>query len=201
MAQDPQFAALPAVGSAPLSATADTSYTAPTHTVTLLGGQGPRQVVDGVTNTTTLLTSATAVFNSGDIGRPVSGAGIPVGTVIAAFASATNVTLSQPATASASSVTITLGGGVGTLLQEVVVIGAGTTVAGMCNTFLYDAPNTTYHFHDTFIVTVVAPSTTVAAFRLFRDYQNVWIPPGWLYVASSWVASQLANVVATGLNA
>lgn len=36
MATQPQFAATPLLGSNPLSATADTSYTAPSHTVTLV---------------------------------------------------------------------------------------------------------------------------------------------------------------------
>lgn len=199
MASAPAFAAIPVVGSNTVSATADTSYTAPTHTVTLLGGQGPRTVIDGVTNSTTLLTSATAAFNSGDVQRPISGAGIPTGTVIASVTSATNVVMSQVATASASSVAVTFGGGAGTMVQEVVIAGAGTTVAGVTNTFLYDG--TAYHYHDAFLVTVVTPSTTVAAFRLVRDYQNLWIPPGWTYVASSWIASQLVNVLAFGLNA
>lgn len=199
MAASPSFAAIPVLGSNTVSATADTSYTAPTHTVVLLGGQGPREVIDGVLNTTTLLTSATAVFNSGDVQRPISGTGIPTGTVIASVTSATNVVLSQPATATATAVVVTLGGGAGTMVQEVVITGTGTTVAGIVNTFLYDGTN--YHNHDAFIVTVVTPSTTVAAFRLVRDYQNLWIPPGWTFVASSWIASQLVNVLAFGLNA
>ena len=130
MSSGPQFAGIPVVGSSVLSATADTVYTAPTHTVTLLGGQGPRNVTDGVTNSTTLLTSATANFQSGDVGRPVSGAGIPTGTVIASVTSTTNVVMSQVATASASGVTVTLGGGIGTLIQEVDVIGTGVTADG-----------------------------------------------------------------------
>jgi hypothetical protein len=200
MAVDPQFAAIPVVGSSVLSATADTVYTAPTHTVTLLGGQGPREVTDGVTNSTTLLTSATANWQSGDVGRPVSGAGIPAGTVIQSVTSTTNVIMSQVATASASGVTVTLGGGIGTLIQEVDVIGTGTTVAGVCNTFLVD-PASAYHFHDSFIISAVTPSTSAAAFRLTRPYTGLWLPPGWTFVATSWVASQLANVVASGLNA
>lgn len=199
MASVPSFAAIPVVGSNAVSATADSSYTAPTHTVVLLGGQAPRGVVDAVTNSTTLVTSATALFNSGDVQRPVSGAGIPAGTVIASVTSATNAVMSQSATASASSVALTLAGGAGTMVQEVVITGTGTTLAGVVNTFLYDGTN--YHNHDAFIVTVVTPSTTVAAFRLVRDYQNLWIPPGWTYVASSWIASQLVNVLAFGLNA
>jgi len=198
MAVDPQFAGLPVV-----SATADTVYTAPTHTVALLMGQGPRQVTDGVTNSTTTVTSATINAGTGDIGRPISGGSIPNGTVIAnvaALAGATSITLSQPATASASALTLTLGGGIGTLIQEVDVIGTGTTVAGVCNTFLVD-PASAYHFHDSFIISAVTPSTSAAAFRLTRPYTGLWLPPGWTFVATSWVASQLANVVASGLNA
>lgn len=199
MAAAPAFAAIPVVGSNVVSATADTVYTAPTHAVTLLGGQGPREVIDGVLNTTTLFTSATAVFNSGDVQRPISGTGIPTGTVIAFVTSATNVVMSQPATATATAVAATLGGGSGTMVQELVTVGTGVTLAGVINTFLYDG--TTYHLHDSVLVTAVTPSTTTVPFRLIRAYQNLWIPPGWSYLATSWLASQLVNVVATGLNA
>jgi hypothetical protein len=198
MANQAAFAPIPALGSAILSATADSSYTAPTHTVTIAAGQGPRQVTDGVTNSTTTVTSATAAFSIGDIGRPVSGAGIPAGTVIAAVASATSITISAPATATASGVTLTLGGGVGALVQEVVAIGTGTTVAGMVELFTFDG--TVYHHFDTLPVTVVTPSTTIAPFRLVRDYVNLWLAPGWSLVATSWVASQLINMHCAQLN-
>jgi hypothetical protein len=61
---------------------------------------------DGVTATNTTLTSATAVFTSADVGRTVTGSGIPTGTTITAVASATSVTLSAATTATATSVTI-----------------------------------------------------------------------------------------------
>lgn len=199
MAIDPAFGVVPVIGSSVVSATADTSYTAPTHAVTLLGGQGPRQVTDGVTNSTTLLTSASAAWNSGDVGRPVSGAGIPNGTVIAFVTSSTNVVMSQPATGPASSVTVTLGGGVGTLVPQITLNGTGITVAGVVQTYLYDG--TAYHFDDSFLVTVVSPSTTVVPFQLSRPYQALWIPPTWTLVATSFAASQLVNVTARGLNA
>lgn len=77
-------------------------------------GTGPdqesRSVDDGVTNSTTELTSATADFTLFDVGNPVTGDGIPDGTVIASWVSATEVEMSQAATASASGVTITLPG-------------------------------------------------------------------------------------------
>lgn len=200
MAAAPSFAALPVIGSSVVSATADTVYTAPTHAVTLLGGQGPRAIADGVLNSTTLLTSATAAFNSGDVQRPISGTGIPVGTVIQSVTSATNVVMSQIASATASSVAVALGGGSGTMVSEVVMVGAGVTVAGVINTFLLD-PAAVYHMHDSFVVTAVTPGSSTAPFRLVRDYQNLWLPPGWSYLVTSWVASQLISATATGLNA
>jgi hypothetical protein len=68
-----------------------------------------RTVTDGVTNSSTLVTSATAAFSSDDVGRPITGAGITAGTTIAAVVSATNITLSATATATASSVTLNIG--------------------------------------------------------------------------------------------
>ncbi len=196
------FFDVPVIGSAVPSATADTSLTAPAHAVTLLGGQGPRQVTDGVTNSTTLVTSATAAFNSGDVGRPVSGAGIPTGTVIATVASATNATMSQPATASASGVTVTLGGGVGTKVEEVTWIPNGSPpVLGVLTLFLYDG--TTYHLRDAAQVTATANSSTVAPVPAeFQNspYTNLWIPPTWSLVFASTVASQLVTVTAVGGN-
>ena len=71
-----------------------------------------RIVTDGVTNGTTTITSATAAFNSGtDIGMLVTGAGIPMYATIQSVQSATSATLSVPATLSATSVTLNLGGG------------------------------------------------------------------------------------------
>jgi len=198
VASEPSYGATPVVGSSVLSASADNTYTAPTHAVTLLGGQSPRQVTDGATNSNTTVTSATASFNSGDIGRGISGTGIPVGAIITAFASATSVTISAPATATATGVTLTLGGGVGTIVPEVRWLGTGTTVAGVSPIFLFDG--TTYDYFDSVLVTVVTPSTTVLPYFARNTYSNLWIPPGWKLVAASTVASQLINCVALGEN-
>ena len=71
---------------------------------------GYRTVADGVTtNTSTTITSATAVFSEDDVDKPISGTGIPANTTIAAVASATSATLSAAATATATGVTFTLG--------------------------------------------------------------------------------------------
>lgn len=80
-------------------------------TIDARAGHKTRSVSDGVTNSTTLVTSATANFAPNDVGAVISGAGItssPV-TTIAAVLSSTNITLSQAATATASGVALTIG--------------------------------------------------------------------------------------------
>lgn len=202
MAVDPQFGAIPVVGSSVPSATADNTLTAPAHGVTLLGGQGPRQVIDGVTATNFTVTSATAAFNSGDIGRPLSGSGVANGTVISTVQSATSVTVSQPTTASASGVTLTMGGGFGTRVEQTIWVPNGSPpILGVLTLFLFDG--TTYHIRDAAQVTAAANSATVApvpAQFLNSPYTNLWIPPTWTLVFSSTVASQLVTVTAFGEN-
>jgi hypothetical protein len=68
-----------------------------------------RSVTDSVTNSTTLLTSATANFGWNDIGRPISGTNIAAATTIAAVLSPTNITLSQVASGTGSGGTISIG--------------------------------------------------------------------------------------------
>lgn len=54
------------------------------------------------TSASTTITAATATFESADVGHSITGSGIPAGTTIATFVSATEVTMSQAATASAT---------------------------------------------------------------------------------------------------
>jgi len=68
-----------------------------------------RTVTDGVTATDFSLTSATANFVLGDVGRQVAGTGIPAGTVIQSLVDATEVVLTQATTATASGVTVLIG--------------------------------------------------------------------------------------------
>lgn len=81
----------------------------PTRVITSAG----RSVADGVLAASTTVTSATAAFvagnyPAGDIGRVITGIGIPRGTTITARASATSITISAAATVSASGVTLAL---------------------------------------------------------------------------------------------
>jgi hypothetical protein len=68
-----------------------------------------RTVADGVTNSATLVTSATAAFTANDLWRPISGTNIPAGATIVAVLSATNVTISVAATGSGAALSITIG--------------------------------------------------------------------------------------------
>lgn len=78
--------------------------------VGMFGHIGSRVVTDGVTtDTDATVTSATAAFSAKDVGKPISGTGIPTGAYIASINSATSIELSAAATATASSVSITIG--------------------------------------------------------------------------------------------
>lgn len=69
-----------------------------------------RTVADGATTSASAtVTSATALFGWNDIGRPISGTGIPAATTILAVASTTSITLSANATATATGLTLTIG--------------------------------------------------------------------------------------------
>jgi collagen type VII alpha len=69
-----------------------------------------RTVTDAVTTSgSTTLTSATASFVIGDVGRSIYADGIAVGTYLLAYVSPTQITMSQPATRTATSVPATFG--------------------------------------------------------------------------------------------
>ena len=65
-----------------------------------------RTVTDGVLNSTTTVTSATANFVGSDVGSLVIGTGIPVGATITSVTNATTVVLSAAATTTSSAVTL-----------------------------------------------------------------------------------------------
>jgi hypothetical protein len=74
----------------------------------------PRTVTDAVTvNGDATVTSATALFRAEDVGKAITGSGIPAGATIASFTSSTSVELSTPATASATGVAVSIAGGRG----------------------------------------------------------------------------------------
>jgi HK97 family phage major capsid protein len=76
--------------------------------ITIQQGGSDRTVADGVLNSTTTVTSATAAFVAADVGKAVVGTGIPTGAVIASRTNATTIVLSAAATATANGVTLTV---------------------------------------------------------------------------------------------
>jgi hypothetical protein len=63
---------------------------------------------DGVTNTDTSLVSATATFVTGDVGKTVTGDGIPDNTTIASRTNGTTVVLSHATTATDTGTSFTI---------------------------------------------------------------------------------------------
>lgn len=97
-------------------------------------------------------------------------------------------------TAPANTVVIFTAGASGSVLQEIDLVGTGTTVAGVVN--IFKKVSSSYFMLDSFVVTVVTPSTTVAPFRASHTYPNVILKSGDSIVATSWAANQL--IAATG---
>lgn len=79
-------------------------------TVAAMREFGVRTVADGVTTSASAaITSVTAAFAADDVGKPISGTGIPAATTILSVQSATAATLSANASASGTGVTFTIG--------------------------------------------------------------------------------------------
>lgn len=93
-------------------------------------------------------------------------------------------------------VTLLAAGANGTKIEELVFNGSGTTLAGVICVFIYDG--SAYHLYDEVAVTVVTASTTAAAYRLARTYDNLILKPGASLRITSQVASQLIRVHAFG---
>lgn len=92
-----------------------------------------RTVTDGVTSSSTALTSATAVFTSLDVGASVTGTGIPGSTTISSLTNGTTVVLSASTTATATGVSVTITrttanavSGLSTALTSAFAVTAGT---------------------------------------------------------------------------
>lgn len=69
------------------------------------------------TNADATLTSATAAFTSDDVGKGITGAGIPVATTILSVTNATTIEMSASATATASGVSVTIAGRHGSIFE------------------------------------------------------------------------------------
>lgn len=99
-------------------------------------------------------------------------------------------------TAPSNAVTVLTAASSGTKVEEVVFEGTGTTVAGIVCLFIYDGAN--YNLFDEQVITVVTASTTAAAGRWVRLYDNLVLRSGESLRASSQVANQPIKVHAFG---
>ncbi len=67
-------------------------------------------------------------------------------------------------------------GASGSKVEEIDVLGLGTTVAGRLNLFLYDGTN--FNLEDQYIITAITPSATQQVFRRSFAYSNLFVPSG-----------------------
>lgn len=118
-----------------------------------------------------------------------------------AFASTPHIASGlTPATADTSlttptnETTIFTAGSNGSKIEEITVVGVGTTVAGLVNIFLYDG--STYWLYDQFATTAVTVSTTAASYRVNRTYANLILKSGWsVRVTTEVVGNQALHCV------
>src|SRR6202040_3317986 len=101
----------------------------------------------------------------------------------AALLGANETNLQVPTT---TSVIVTAGAN-GTKIEEIVAEATATTLvattaAGLVYLFLYDGA--TYHLFDVIGVLALVASATVAPFRAFNRYPNLWLKTGWSLRAS-----------------
>lgn len=90
-----------------------------------------RNVTDAATtNGSTTLTSATANFTSSDVGKAISGTGIPSSTTIATVTNSTTISLSATATATGTGVAIAWGFPAATVLVSLALLKAGDVSDG-----------------------------------------------------------------------
>lgn len=74
------------------------------------GQAGSRTVSDGVTvNASTTVTSATGAFSGKDVGKSITGTGIPVGATIVSVTDTTHVVISAAATAAGTALALVIG--------------------------------------------------------------------------------------------
>lgn len=125
-----------------------------------------RTVTDAVTTSgSQTVTSATAAFVAGDLGRTASGTRIPAGSKLQTILTPTSITIDQPATGSGSGGTLVLG--TASLVRPMSAVRI-KAVWSAVTYYLY------YGFADVFQPHYSHPSTVTAqftdAFKIFRAY-------------------------------
>jgi len=80
-------------------------------------------------------------------------------------------------------VTVMSAGSSGTKINEILVQASSTVTAGMVRIFIFDG--TTNYLFDEFPVTATIPSSSSAAYRLYKVYDNLVVPSGYSVRAST----------------
>lgn len=146
-----------------------------------------RSVTDGVTTSNTTVTSATAAFVAGDVGKGIwgfsanaNGGGatrIATGTTITMVNSATNITISGAASATTSGVTLIIGtDDTASLVLAYTAVATKGTVYIPCGNYM----TTSRIFNDN-----IAPGTRTQLNVQGEDYNcvNIWYARDFTYVA------------------
>lgn len=111
---------------------------------------------------------------------PNNGSGLVPGTLDASLTAPTNVTV------------IFTAGTSGSKVEEIRLVGVGTTVASVVNLFRYDGA--TYHLIDQFLVPAVSSSTTALAYKAIQTYANLLLKNGDTLRVSNTVAGNVSNI-------
>lgn len=101
---------------------------------------------------------------------PAFAATVLVGSALA------SATLDTSLTAPTNVATILSAGASGSKIEEVTFQAVGTTAAGVINLFRYDG--STYHLIDQFLTTAITSSTTALAWRVTKQYANLFLANG-----------------------
>lgn len=88
----------------------------------------------------------------------------------------------------------------GSKVNEIVIEGTNTTVAGVVNVHIYDG--SAYKQYDTIQVDAQTASNVLVPFRTYRKYSDLILPPGYSLRANHTCASasndSVLNIIASG---
>jgi hypothetical protein len=92
-------------------------------------------------------------------------------------------------------VNVVVAGSSGTKINEVTIQAAGTVTSGMVRLFVFDG--TTNYLFDEFPIPATIPSSSVASYRTYKNYDNFVLPSGNTLRAST-ANAETFNVMAWG---
>jgi hypothetical protein len=129
------------------------------------------------------LTSISAQFTAGDVGKGVIGRGIPSGTTISSFSSSTSVTMNNAATATA------LGGGSGV---QLLILNAASTHTGVLQLIVNAASDLQWGVWTNTTQQLGGNKTLLGTFRIADNSSGI---PGGNQVTMNWGATGTPSTV------